>query len=60
MRSINEMADKTKAALKHPPLQKSPGRTGFHKMRKCTWEDSAKKTVKIYEAVLNKAQSRES
>ncbi len=60
MRGINEMADKMKAAMKRPPPQKPPGKKGFYKVHKYTWEDSAKKMVKIYEAVLDKAKSRES
>jgi len=56
---INEMANKMIAVLKRPPLQKTLRTNGFHEVRKFTWEDSAKKIMKIYDDVIAQAQDKE-
>ena len=56
---INEMANKMIAVLKRPPLQKTLRTNGFREARKLTWEDSAKKIMKIYDEVIDQAQDKE-
>ena len=49
---INEMANKILAVLRHPPLQATLREHGNFEVRKFSWEDSGRRCLEIYEALL--------
>ncbi|HED53513.1 MAG TPA: glycosyltransferase [Phycisphaerales bacterium] len=48
---IDEMANKIIAVLRHPPLSQTLRQHGPMELRRLTWEDAARRTASVYEAV---------
>lgn len=51
--NINEMADKILAVLKHKELHQQLQENGSQEVKKISWQDSARKCIKVYSEILN-------